>query len=445
MNNPKRSKMIYTAIAALAIATALLFFKGGSKPGGATDAIKPTISAKVKASAANAKSSANNTVTAFPTNIAAAPSSSLNATSNSADAAAKPASAANENRSGQKSDAELCAPLMLNGNVASAAAKLAAGKVALAEIMADFARSSSEREAAFAAHFQANEAIKAAMAAKQNTELSCMRDPKTRDATCVGKYTAARDGAIRTSATRIVNLALASTDPDVYAAAMETCSGRTVGACAQISFANWAKLDPDNTFIWLGVANEALKRSDEAAKLQALERASQARGYSTRIRGLNNVLSSAMPNLPVWLQLELARKYISPTGTNLSGADNAFFSRCGKPKDIDPATREQCETLNAKIAENDETSSGIYTAFLQGQDLGWSAEKLQRIEDASKLLALLPSAKIEEVNSTTSCQELLKTSTLMQQFMFDGNRRALRDYVAESGKSMRELTQKMSP
>ena len=101
--------------------------------------------------------------------------------------------------------------------------------------------------------------------------------------------------------------------------------------------------------------------------------------------------------------------------------------------------------MNAKIAENDETSSGIYTAFLQGQDLGWSAEKLQRIEDESKLLALLPSAKIEEVNSTTSCQELLKTSTLMQQFMFDGNRRALRDYVAESGKSMRELTQKMSP
>ena len=123
-----------------------------------------------------------------------------------------------------------------------------------------------------------------------------------------------------------------------------------------------------------------------------------------------------------------------------------FYLLCQRwAKDIDPATREQCETLNAKIAENDETSSGIYTAFLQGQDLGWSAEKLQRIEDESKLLALLPSAKIEEVNSTTSCQELLKTSTLMQQFMFDGNRRALRDYVAESGKSMRELTQKMSP
>ena len=441
MNNPKRSKTTYIAIAALGISAALLFFKGGSKPGDATTATKPIASAQNKDSAAAAKSGSNNTVTAFATN--SAPSSSLNDKVGTAAATAKPASATNNNSS-QQNEAELCAPLMLNGNVASAAAKLAAGKVALAETMANFTRSSNEREAAFAAQFQASEAIKAAMASKRDTELSCMKDAKTRDGTCIGKYAATRDNAIGASATPIVNLALTSTDPDVYAAAMQVCAGRNVGACAQISFAQWAKLDPDNAFIWLGVANEAAKRGDDAAKLQAFERANQARGYSTRIQGLNNVLSTAMPNLPVWLQLELARTYASSPDSKLSGPDNAFFSRCGKPKNLDPATREQCEILNAKIAEYDETSTGTYTTFLHGKELGWSAEKLQRIEDESKLLALLPIAKIEEITPTTSCQESLKTSTLMQQFMFEGNRRALRDYVAKSGKSMRELAQNVS-
>ncbi len=443
MNNPKRSKTTYIAIVALTIAAALLFFKGESKPRDATNVTVPTASAQNKDGAAAAKSAnANaNTVTAFATNIAPMPT--VNSNASQTNTASSPASAANSNSS-QQSEAELCAPLMLNGNVASAAAKLAAGKVALAETMANFTRSSNEREAAFAAQFQASEAIKAAMAAKRDTELSCMKDAKTRDGTCVSKYAATRDNAISANATSIVNLALSSTDADVYAAAMQVCAGRNVGACAQISFASWAKLDPDNTFIWLGVANEAAKRGDDAAKLQAFERASQARGYSTRIQGLNNVLSTTMPNLPVWLQLELARKYASSPDSNLRGPDHAHFSRCGKPKDLDPATREQCEILNAKIAEYDETSAGTYAAFLQGKELGWSTEKLQRIEDESKLLALLPIEKIEEITPTTSCQESLKTSTLMQQFMFEGNRRALRDYVAKNGKSMRELAQKVS-
>jgi hypothetical protein len=80
---------------------------------------------------------------------------------------------------------------------------------------------------------------------------------------------------------QLARLALASRDPAAYALAFYACGKATpatnMGACAQISAAHWALLDPDNAAPWLYEAAAARRRNEPKGVDEALLRASRAR------------------------------------------------------------------------------------------------------------------------------------------------------------------------
>ena len=104
-----------------------------------------------------------------------------------------------------------------------------------------------------------------------------MRYPECADEPCTQRRAKAASQASRPHAHRLAQLALASKEPSAYAIALFGCRlNRDDGPCAQLSHANWAKLEPGNAVPWLYLAEAAATRKDEAALSEALLRAAGA-------------------------------------------------------------------------------------------------------------------------------------------------------------------------
>jgi hypothetical protein len=82
----------------------------------------------------------------------------------------------------------------------------------------------------------------------------------------------------------LVQLALATRDPAIFALANTKCS-KTVeehassGACPQLTLDQWTRADSDNAVPWLALAAQARRANDKAAEAAAFARAAQAHHY----------------------------------------------------------------------------------------------------------------------------------------------------------------------
>ena len=84
----------------------------------------------------------------------------------------------------------------------------------------------------------------------------------------------------------LVQLALDTQDPAVFALAHAKCRGSTgesasQGACPQLSLDDWTRADSDNAVPWLERALEAHQEKDAAAEAAAFAHAAQAHRYET--------------------------------------------------------------------------------------------------------------------------------------------------------------------
>jgi len=86
---------------------------------------------------------------------------------------------------------------------------------------------------------------------------------------------------------QLARLAVASRDPATHALALKACEAsevRPAGACAQISAAHWAQLDPDNAVPRIYEAEAAQRRNDPAGVDAALLRAQRPKPFSRTLR-----------------------------------------------------------------------------------------------------------------------------------------------------------------
>ncbi len=86
---------------------------------------------------------------------------------------------------------------------------------------------------------------------------------------------------------RLVEQATTTSDPRVYAMAFRRCQALMVGTddaptCHSLSAPQWSRLDDGNALPWLYVLEEALRRSDSAARDDALFRIARARRMDRR-------------------------------------------------------------------------------------------------------------------------------------------------------------------
>ncbi len=95
-------------------------------------------------------------------------------------------------------------------------------------------------------------------AALRDRTIARLRARRDEYARVVGLWLAGGDPA------PLVEAALATRDPKVYALAFQSCQrpGETSTACASLSAAQWARLDPGNAAPWLDLLEEAAARRD---------------------------------------------------------------------------------------------------------------------------------------------------------------------------------------
>jgi len=78
----------------------------------------------------------------------------------------------------------------------------------------------------------------------------------------------------------LVQLAVGTHDPTVYAIAVRACNAYldpVMGACEQISLREWARIDADNATPWLLLAGAARAKNNPAAEADAFNQAAKAR------------------------------------------------------------------------------------------------------------------------------------------------------------------------
>ena len=256
---------------------------------------------------------------------------------------------------------------------------------------------------------------------------------------CSSKPFYAAQAAIPVNAEPLVNLALDSNDISVYATALYACSGSTTGACAKISYARWAQMEPNNAAAWMMVASEAEKRKDSAARAAALQRAVSASDYKTRLPTLVEVLAS--DEIQAQTPIVLASTLSMVIGMNAASSIPSmvgFGRHCGRLENMDESRRATCDALATKMAEKDETLMGLMMARSIGERTGWSAERLQPLKDEFEVYT----GQIFDGISTEnmfSCEAVSKQNQLLLRTFTLGERGAMREIVKNSGKTLAEL------
>ncbi len=240
----------------------------------------------------------------------------------------------------------------------------------------------------------------------------------------------------------LVRLALSNGDVSTYAAALYACGSVKSGACTTLSYLHWAEMEPDNAAPWLMAAGEADIRKDNAALINALKRAANAKNYDERIPPLASILSSDLVQSQTPLEQSIIATELKNIGSIVGFQKIAgTLSYCAPAGILEEGRRAMCDALAAKLAEKDETTSGALIASKIGEKLGWSAERLQPLKD--ELDISVGQNFVTEIDSNKyTCENLVKFNQASQSSLALGLRAANREFVKKSGSSLAEVAAK---
>jgi hypothetical protein len=256
---------------------------------------------------------------------------------------------------------------------------------------------------------------------------------------CAAKPYQARQKVVPVNAEPLVKLALASNDVGVYATALYACSGSNTGACATISYARWAQMEPDNAAAWMMAASEAEARKDSAARASALQRAVSANDYKTRFPTLAEVLAlDEIQAQPPALLTSTLSMIIGINATSNISWMGSIVRYCGRTAIRDESRRATCDALATKMAEKDETLLGLMMAKAIGERSGWSAERLQSLKDEYDVFTGQVFEGLDNANMF-SCDALSKANQKFLSLAALGERAFVREFVETSGTTLAKL------
>lgn len=249
--------------------------------------------------------------------------------------------------------------------------------------------------------------------------------------------------------TQLVQLAINTADPAIYAQALHVCQnwGHEVAACNVIKVEQWARLEPDNMQPWLKLADRAYERKDTAGLNEALFRASKAkvdRSYA------NLTVARLLPTGRGEVSgLELRSGVILGAGVAaawvLPGLRSAS-DYCSAETVSDANRRQVCEALANTMVSHSESLVGMTVAARIGARLGWSSERVEAIRNQAKALGAfawsnqlgLPEA---QAISAEDCDMYQRTASRLARTFEVGELVAARELALLRGLSVQEVTQ----
>ncbi len=246
---------------------------------------------------------------------------------------------------------------------------------------------------------------------------------------------------------RLAWLAAGLPDPVVYAFALRACQGvvadRDGSACGLLGRAQAARLEPDNAPPWLELAAEAAARGDAAAERDAMERAAQATRSEVHLAQLPALVVRALaPPVPV-----LQRTLASSIAINLHDtwrlspvASAQARDYCAAGVDAlatEPSRQASCRALARVLGDQGRSLAELATALAIARSTqltaaGPSAWQLEH--DALVEVGTPESADPNDLG----CAALASAQGWWQSVADDGERRALRERLEASGRSLQD-------
>ncbi len=263
-------------------------------------------------------------------------------------------------------------------------------------------------------------------------------------ATCEGAEcvaVAAAEADVAQAREAIARAALTSTDPKVYALALNVCNRHREGTCEQLSARQWARIDPGNARPWMQVLSEARASKDDAAQAEALYRIANAQREGFGASLLASAVLKAAPaddDESVEATLTMA---MSALGVEMAWAPNyqALMQLCTADALRDANRAQVCAGVAETLIDRSDSLLSRNIGAALGRRLGWPAERsdLVRAElDAYSDISNLP---LGGPGRESSCARTRYWLGRMARMAALGEVGAMREWIARSGKKPQDL------
>ena len=305
----------------------------------------------------------------------------------------------------------------------------------LAEAAGAIVQSAELRERATGLYIQAYLAESAGGEEREQKDREC----KTLD--CRRALTAAWAESRRNAARPLAVVARQSRDPAIYAAAVHACQKEEAGGCSGISYAGWAKLEPENAAPWMMLSEQAKAAGDANARAEALRRIATASRVDFRLPDMGPLINAgALKDAAAFEQHELLVSMIGVTASTSINHGMALGNICLRADTWDDERKAICDNLANMMAEKDRSMVGLRMATIVAKKLGWSGERIQVLQDESDMIM---GSWIADANRENhfGCEQMARDVQRGKEWLSIGERAVARQQAAKSGKTMRELAE----
>ncbi|WP_395012341.1 hypothetical protein [Undibacterium sp.] len=194
------------------------------------------------------------------------------------------------------------------------------------------------------------------------------------------------NNAVRSELASIAKMAIYSSDPIVYGMAFNACnawSDMTIDFCAQISAAQWARLDPDNGIAWMRTLEQlgAASGKNQSAIENALYRISQVNRFDAHFDIMNNLPEDELTRYDYVTRTSIENLVTLYWANSPLPAYSPIVNACKGAVLNDANRRYMCEQIAGKLQRENSFLIDRAVARRLGESLGWEKSKTQAMSD----------------------------------------------------------------
>lgn len=235
----------------------------------------------------------------------------------------------------------------------------------------------------------------------------------------------------------LVQMALATRDPRVYALAFKACGNgvRQEGGCRMVSAEQWARLDPDNAVPWLFVFGNARKPADQTTRDEALHRIATSKRSDAYAFSSASALVEAAPegDATKLAQAEAVSRMIGIESAVVIPPYQALTATCKADASKDANRAQTCADVAELMTERSSSLLERTIGSAIGRQLGWPADRTDRMRGEYEAYM---SSRVGPTGPEASlgCASIDRELERIRQQGRVGDAGELRAWVASSGK-----------
>ncbi len=245
----------------------------------------------------------------------------------------------------------------------------------------------------------------------------------------------------------LIQLAVGSGDPAVYAMAVSACDtygDSAKGACEQISLKGWTQVDSDNAVPWLLVAGKARAQKDAVAEANAFNHASKA----SKVDSYNfSLFAYAEPELPKDAT-PLERWWLAVETIGIEAAISMHqyeiaTKHCSAVAVQDSEAQQECSDLAEVFVTKGTNLLDFKIGTNMGARAGWAKERVAALkQEGDALTQALVQATPAGVDNQWTCSGVELGNAYIREAVQLGELRATHEVLERSGETVAELAGK---